>query len=164
MLKVFATNATVSKGYDGAPALKFSENDKGETVMVRFRIGERVYDSKCENNTRWVNRWCKAFGSLCDRIKKMQLKEGSFINFTGRLDDETWEKNGEKKTAEVITLDDIEYAGGNGGKKEDQGQESGKKEQAATPAKPAAAKPEASENFTGYETPFGVNGSFFDEN
>ena len=35
MLKVFATDVVISKGYDGAPALKFSE--KGDSV--RFRIG-----------------------------------------------------------------------------------------------------------------------------
>ena len=35
MLKVIATDAVISKGYDGAPALKYSES--GESV--RFRIG-----------------------------------------------------------------------------------------------------------------------------
>lgn len=37
MFKVIATDVVISKGYDGAPALKFSEN--GESV--RFRIGKR---------------------------------------------------------------------------------------------------------------------------
>ena len=38
MFKVIATDVVISKGYDGAPALKFSEN--GESV--RFRIGKKV--------------------------------------------------------------------------------------------------------------------------
>ena len=37
MLKVFATQVVVSKGYDNTPALRFSEN--GDSV--RFRIGNR---------------------------------------------------------------------------------------------------------------------------
>ena len=52
MFKVIATDVVISKGYDGAPALKFSEN--GESV--RFRIGKKVYDTRAENNTRSVTR------------------------------------------------------------------------------------------------------------
>lgn len=70
MFKVIATDVVISNGYDGAPALKFSEN--GESV--RFRIGKKVYDTRAENNTRWVNLSVKAFGPVCERIKKMQLK------------------------------------------------------------------------------------------
>ena len=84
MFKVIATDVVISKGYDGAPALKFSEN--GESV--RFRIGKKVYDTRAENNTRWVNLSVKAFGPVCERIKKMQLKESSFINILGRLDED----------------------------------------------------------------------------
>lgn len=52
MLKVFATDVVVSKGYDNAPALKFGE--KGDSV--RFRIGKKVYDARAEGNTRWPIR------------------------------------------------------------------------------------------------------------
>ena len=44
MLKVFATQVVVSKGYDNTPALRFSEN--GDSV--RFRIGKKVYDPHAE--------------------------------------------------------------------------------------------------------------------
>lgn len=70
MFKVIATDVVISKGYDGAPALKFSEN--GESV--RFRIGKKVYDTRAENNTRWVNLSAKAFGPVCERIKRCSLK------------------------------------------------------------------------------------------
>ena len=48
MLKVFATQVVVSKGYDNTPALRFSEN--GDSV--RFRIGKKVYDPHAENDSR----------------------------------------------------------------------------------------------------------------
>lgn len=86
MVKIYATNAVVSKGFESTPALKFSEN--GESV--RFRIGYKVYDPNAENKSRWVYISVKAFGPVCERIKKMQLKEGSLINFSGNLDEDVW--------------------------------------------------------------------------
>ncbi|MEY8389821.1 hypothetical protein D3Z47_02135 [Lachnospiraceae bacterium] len=166
MLDVIVTSAVVSKGYDGAEALKFSE--KGDAV--RFRIGKKVYDSRAENNTRWINLSVKAFGDVCDRIKKMQLKESSFINFRGRLDEDVWtdQKTGESKSVMVVILDDIEYAGG----KPKENQKANQQQNGATPKTGAAAAPaqpaaqsaggQVMDGFTGYE-PFG-GGSFFDEN
>ena len=157
MFKVIATDVVISKGYDGALALRFSEN--GESV--RFRIGKKVYDTRAENNTRWVNLSVKAFGSVCERIKKMQLKESSFINILGRLDEDVWEDSTthEKKSAMVVILDEIEYCSG-GGKQ--------KTEEAGDPPKSAAAPDSKASggdmpgNFTGFE-PFGGVNSFFDE-
>ena len=108
MFKTFATNVVVSKGYEGAAALKFSEN--GESV--RFRIGQKVYDSRVEGNYRWLNISVKAFGSVCERIKKMKLKEGSFVNLTARLDEEKWtdKETKEEKSQHVLIAEDIEYA------------------------------------------------------
>ena len=155
MFKILATNVVVSKGYENTAALKYSEN--GDSV--RFRIGNRVYDTRAENNTRWVNITVKAFGQVCDRIKKMQLKEGSYINISGRFDEDTWadQQTGATRSAPVIILDDIEFAGAK--YKDNQKSDS----TPSTPA-PAAPAPQAapSGGFTGYE-PFG-GGSFFDEN
>lgn len=163
MLEVFATSVVVSRGYDGASSLKFSE--KGDAV--RFRIGKKIYDSRADNNTRWINLSVKAFGDVCERIKKMQIKEGSFINIRGRLDEDTWtdQNTNESKSAMVIILDDIEYAGGK--PKEDQGASSQQSTAAANGGNAAASSAPAAEaqmptGFTGYE-PFG-GGSFFDEN
>lgn len=99
----------------------------------------------------------------------MQLKDGSFINFRGRLDEDVWtdQQTGESKSAMVVVLDDIEYAGG----KPKENQESNRQQNgavpntgAAAPAQPAAqsAAGQAPNGFTGYE-PFG-GGSFFSEN
>ena len=157
MFKVFGTNVVVSKGFDNNPAFKFSEN--GESV--RFRIGERVYDTRAEDNTRWVNRTVKAFGPLCERIKNMKLKEGSFINLIGRLDEDTWtdSQTNEKKSMTVIILDEIEYASNGGGEKSAKDKQAQSKAQGDAASAKGAAAPEQSDNFTGYE-PFG-GGAFF---
>ena len=60
MLQFIATNAVISRGFDNKAALKFSDDGN----IVRFRIGERVYDKNAENNTRWINLNVKAFGNL----------------------------------------------------------------------------------------------------
>ena len=158
MFKVIATDVVISKGYDGAPALKFTES--GESV--RFRIGKKVYDTRAENNARWMNISVKAFGPVCERIKKMQLKESSFINILGRLDEDIWEDSvtHEKKSAMVIILDEIEFGSSGGGKQKNVNAE-GQPKAAATSA-PVSAGSEMPGNFTGFEAFGGVN-SFFDE-
>ena len=109
MLKFFATDVSVSKGYDGSPALRFSESDV--VSRVRYRVGKRVYDSRCENNHRYINLRVKASGDLCEWIRKMKLKEGSFINISGRYDEETIkdDETGKEKTYPIIILDDIKF-------------------------------------------------------
>ena len=94
----------------------------------------------------------------------MQLKEGSFIHISGKLDEESWvvdQTTGATKSQTVIILEDIDYASGGGSKKEGQNQQNG----SASPAAPAASTtstPENSPNFEGYSN-FG-GGSFFDGN
>ena len=116
MLKFFASNVVVSKGYQNSPAVKFSE--KGD--FVRFRVGQKVYDPRAEDNHRWINLTVKCFdAALVDRIRKMGLKEGSFINLSGRYDEDVWEdeESKEKRSMPCIILDEIEFSGGGNGKK-----------------------------------------------
>lgn len=162
MFKLIATNVIISQGYNGAPALRFS--DSGESV--RFRIGKKVYDPKAENSNRWINLSVKAFGGLCERIKKMQLKDGSFVNLEGRLDEDKWtdQSTQEQKSQMVLILEDIEYASGGEGKSKDgKGASAAPTENAPqnTPAPAANNAAPAGSGFTGYET-FGGE-SFFDE-
>ena len=115
MLMFFASDVVVSKGYQNAPALKFSE--KGD--FVRFRVGQKVYDPRAEENHRWINITVKSFDpALIDRIRKMGLKEGSFISLSGRYDEDVWEDSTthEKRSAMVVILDEIEYCSSGGGK------------------------------------------------
>ena len=160
MLKVIATQVVISKGYDNKPAINITRTN--ESLAVRFRIGKKVYDPKADGNSRWLNYSVKGFGPIVDRIEKMQLKDGSFVNLIGRLDEDTWEDQTthEKKSAPVIILEDIEYASA-GGKKEGDSQGNGTNNQAPAQNAPASAGSNDG-GFTGYE-PFG-GGSFFDEN
>lgn len=171
MFKTFATNVVVSKGYEGAEALRFSEN--GESV--RFRIGQKVYDSRVEGNYRWLNISVKAFGGICERIRKMKLKEGSFVNLTARLDEEKWtdQETQKERSQHVLIVEDIEYAYvGKSGENQSTGQNQpqGQNRQAApagqgqAPAanqaaaqEPQAADPMESDGFTGFEAFGGSN-------
>ena len=159
MLKFFATEVTVSKGANNTPALKFS--DKGD--FVRFRIGAKIYDTRAEKNHRWVNLTVKAFGPLCERIRKMDLKEGSHINLCGRYDEDVWEdeQTNTKKSMPVIILDEIEYCFSGSSKNSGDGQKATAASQ--NPAGNYAAPPanDAMPNgFTGYQ-PYGGSNSFF---
>ena len=63
MLRFTATNVGSPEALTTVRSLKFSEDGN----VVRFRIGERVYDKNAENNTRWVNINIKAFGNVALR-------------------------------------------------------------------------------------------------
>lgn len=162
MFKVFATDVVVSKGYENQSAVRFSDDGQN----VRFRIGKKVYDKNAENNQRWFNVSVKGFGPIAERVKKMQLKEGSYVHILGKLDEETWvvdQTTGATKSQTVIVLEDIDYASGGGnGKKDGQNQQQNGTAEPATPAAGTTNTPESSPNFEGYSN-FG-GASFFDGN
>ncbi len=151
MLKFIATDVVISKGYNSTPALRFS--DSGDNV--RFRVSKRVYDTRAENNTRWLNIAVKAFGDTCERVKKMQLKEGSHINLIGEYDEETWadKDTNEEKSQSVIILKEVEYASS-------VSQSNFQPKDTEVQQEKSTVTPEQSDNFMGYE-PYGSN-SFFD--
>lgn len=168
MIKIFVTDAVISKGYNSSPALRLSEN--GDSV--RFRIGKRVYDKREADNYRWINLNVKAFGSTCERIKKMQLKEGSFVNIVGRYDEDKWtdQTTNEPKSAPVVIVDEIEYcfSGGNGKQNRDGNNASDSSQSASVKQdtkgdhSAQSQQSQTPENFTGYET-FGSANPFYPE-
>lgn len=176
MLKMIITEAVVSKGYDGAPAIRFYDGD-GSSQIANFRVGKRVYDSKADNNHRWLNFNVKAFGDVCERIKRMKLKEGSYINLTARYDEETWETKDthETRTGAVLYLEEIEFAGGGNGQKNGQSSAGGTAPQSTggypaaqpqgQPGYPQGQPPQSAEpmpgNFTGFEGFAGGENPFF---
>ena len=161
---------------------------------MRFRIGKKVYDPHAENDSRWINLPVKAFNGVCERIKKMQLKEGDHVifsryggtdlkhegveytimNLIGRLDEDSWEDKDTKETRKmmVIILDDIEYASGGGKSKENQaaaGQQNAAPQNTApqnTAPQNAASTPATGAEASGNFTGYEAfgGGSFFDEN
>lgn len=153
MLAVLITGAVVSRGYEDAPAIRYSESSR----VVFFRIGKKVYDSQAENNHRWVNLSIKGFGDMPERVKKMQLKEGSYVNIRGRLDEMVWtDKSGNAHKNIVVVAEDIEYAGGNS----KEGPLNSKADN-PVPAPMTAEQEDPSGEFTGYET-FGGTSFFGD--
>ena len=172
MLKLIVTDAGVSKGYGENPALRFSEGEGA--ASVRFRIGKRVYDSRCEGNYRWINLNVKAFGEVCERIRKMKLKEGSYVNIVGRYDEESWtdKKSGELRTTPVLIVDEIEYCYSGSGKKGEQASdipaetppEQGGRQQSdsgRTSGERTETPPPMPDNFTGFEGFGGGSNPFF---
>ena len=177
MMKIFISDAVVSRGYDGAPAIRFFNSENGGEFAV-LQVGIRKYDSRAENNHRWVNLKVKAFGDLCERIKKMKLKEGSFISLCGDYDEERWNdrETGEVRTSPVISLDDIKFSHNGGNQKKEQNAnpqeagDAGQRNYSAAPAAPTAAPtatPQSDQamqmpqNFTGYESFSGGENPFF---
>lgn len=167
MIKMIVTKAVISKGYDGAAALRYSENTDNQTAFVRFRVGVLVYDKKAEKEHRFVNMNVKAFGYLVDRIKNMKLEAGSYVNIIGRYDEEAWEdKNSkEKKSAPVLIVDEIEYGanGGNGKQNGENGAANGSHASNGNGEHPDNAGSPPSDGFTGYEG-FGGNNPYFPGN
>lgn len=171
MLKFIATDVIVSKGRDEKPALRYSEDGSS----VRFRIGKRVYDKREQDNHRWVNINIKAFGDLCERIKKMKLDAGSFLHIEGRYDEDVWDDvDGNTIHTPVVILSEIEYSySGNGNNKQNGNGDNapaneppaGNQNPSGTPS-PQQGNPAANgqqqmpDNFTGFEG-FGGPNPFF---
>lgn len=109
MLKLLATDAVISKGYDNKPPLRFYDTEHGP--IVRFRIGKMVFDSRFQDNRRWINLNAKASGAVCERIKKMKLKEGSVVNIAGRYDEEIVKGENDQKPRKfpLVIVEEIEY-------------------------------------------------------
>jgi single-stranded DNA-binding protein len=161
MLKMLVTNAAISKGFGENPAVRFSENENPAQSSVRFRVGARVYDKRAENNHRYVNINVKAFGYLVDRAKSMKLDAGTYVNITGRYDEETWEDKTtrEPKSAPVLIADEIEFCHGGNGNGNSGGGNGCDTEPAAQPVgNDRTQQPKG--NFTGFEG-FGEPNPYF---
>ena len=162
MIKMIVTGAVISKGFNGAEAMRFSENT--ETPSVRFKIGVRVYDKRAENNYRYINIGVKAFNGLVSRVRDMKLDAGSYINIIGRYDEDSWEDKTtqEKKTAAVLIADEIEYSY-SGAKQNNEPGAAAAGNSAQRQPVPSANNnrtPSTPSNFTGFEG-FGGANPFF---
>jgi len=157
MFKAIVTGAVISKGFENNPAIRLSENKD----VARFRIGIGVYDKNAENNKRWINLGVKAFGGVCERIQKMQLKEGSYVNLIARYDEETWtdKTTNEQKSAPVLIVDEIEYCFSEKSKNS-ASNDNANPAPAAQPNNASGSPSEMPNNFTGFES-FGGDNPFF---
>ena len=156
MMMQLVTDAVISKGYGGAPAFHSAEDGR----MLSFKIGCKVYDKRADKETRWVNFNVNAFDDLAERVRRMNLKEGSHINVMGNFDMKPWvnRATGEITTWPTIRAVNIEYAASALPKQDAQTAQKAvpvqdKQEQSALP-------PEQLPGFTGYE-PFGGGNSYY---
>ena len=156
MMMQLVTDAVISKGYGGAPAFHSSEDGR----MLSFKIGCKVYDKRADKETRWVNFNVNAFDDLAERVRRMNLKEGSHINVMGNFDMKPWvnRETGEITTWPTIRAVNIEYAASALSKQDAQTAQKAvpvqdKQEQSTLP-------PEQLPGFTGYE-PFGGGNSYY---
>lgn len=84
----------------GDAELKFSQSGKG---WATFTVISN--DGKDDNATRCVTR-CKAFGELAENIAE-SIAKGTRVIVHGREVTEEWEKDGEKRSANVLIVDAI---------------------------------------------------------
>lgn len=154
MMLQLVTDAVISKGYGGAPAFHSSKDG-----MLSFKIGCKVYDKKADKETRWVNINVNAFDDLAERVRKMNLKEGSHINVIGSFDMRPWvnRETGEITAWPTIRAFNIEYAASAIPRQAAQ-----KAAPAQAAQAPAAPPPEQLSGFTGYE-PFGGANPYYSE-
>lgn len=153
MMMQLVTDAVISKGYGGAPAFHSSEDGR----MLSFKIGCKVYDKRADKETRWVNFNVNAFDDLAERVRRMNLKEGSHINLMGSFDMRPWvnRETGEITAWPTIRAVNIEYAASPAARQETQAAQKAALTQAAQP-------PEQLSGFTGYE-PFGGTNPYYSE-
>lgn len=156
MMLQLVTDAVISKGYGGAPAFHCSEDGR----MLSFKIGCKVYDKKADRETRWVNFNVNAFDDLAERVRKMNLKEGSHINVMGSFDMKPWvnRETGEITAWPTIRAINIEYAASAVPKQENQPAQKAAPTQ-QRPEQPMLP-PEQLPGFTGYE-PFGGDNAYY---
>ena len=128
MRKFSTTHAYVSKGFEGAPAIKFNEAG----TACNFRCGIQEYDAQKKENF-WSNITCRAFGDALKSIQRMKIDAGACVNIYGTERTERYEKDGKTQYTTVYIVEGIEYA--LPARKKDDG--------AAAPAAAAPAAPAA---------------------
>src|ERR1035437_4789524 len=95
---------------EGEGSIKYEETTT-KKPKATFRGFKSVYDAKAENNTRWLNFNFEAYGDVVEKMKKMGLKEKSFINIMGHIDQTTYKDgNDNNRMFEKIIIDHVEYA------------------------------------------------------
>lgn len=92
--------------------------------VLNFSLAVDEYRKDKDNYTSWID--CTMFGTRAEKMAQY-ITKGSKLAVTGRLHQERWEKDGNKRSRVVLLVDDIEFmSGGNGAQNGSQsGKESG---------------------------------------
>jgi single-strand DNA-binding protein len=87
------------------PELRFTSGGK---AVAQFTV---VTSRRFNNNGTWEDKdtsfWdCTAFGEMAENICE-NLKKGDSVLVSGQMRQETWEKDGQKKSAWRVLVDDV---------------------------------------------------------
>lgn len=87
------------------PELRFTSGGK---AVAQFTV---VTSRRFNNNGTWEDKdtsfWdCTAFGEMAENICET-LKKGDSVLVHGQMRQETWEKDGQKKSAWRVLVDDV---------------------------------------------------------
>jgi len=84
----------------------------GDTSLLEFSIAS-TERSKDNEYTTWLT--CKLWGKRAEALQKY-IDKGTALVVTGALREESWEKDGEKRTKHVLNVDKLDFQ--RGGKSE----------------------------------------------
>lgn len=82
--------------------------------VCSFSLAVDEYRKDKDNYTSWVD--CTIFGVKAEKLSQY-ITKGTKLAVSGRLHQERWEKDGNKRSRLVLLVDDLEFmSGGNGAK------------------------------------------------
>lgn len=103
-IPVLVPKARINKGYNGSA---IAINDQG--TFAHFQVGVPTYDAKAESKTIWVNLQCRVVNKkIIERLQKLNLGEGSFIDLSLTLAGNQYQKDGKTKTDLVFNVEDFD--------------------------------------------------------
>jgi single-strand DNA-binding protein len=80
------------------------KSTRGNTIVVNFSIATSYKQKEKEEVTEWHN--ITAFGRTAEIVRDY-VKKGSKLYVEGRLQTQTWEKDGQKHYKTVIIVEDL---------------------------------------------------------
>lgn len=109
------TNVSVCDGYKDNPAITFHKSNDGQQLYANFKVAQRVYDANAKDEYRYNNWRIKCIGvELVEKIKRMGIKGGSFIDLVGaELDMDKFPYDGKEFNLPVLKIrnpNDIRYS------------------------------------------------------
>lgn len=103
------TNVSVCDGYEDKMAVTFHTSKDGQQKYANFKVAQRVYDSSAKDDYRYNNWRIKCVGSeLVEKIKRMGIKGGSFVDIVGaELDMEKFTYDGKEFNVPVLKIRNV---------------------------------------------------------
>lgn len=86
----------------------------GETPVLEFSVAVngRVWSSKSESYEDRADFFdCVIYGARAKALKK-HMVSGSKVAISGKLKQDRWEKDGQKRSKVTLVVDELEFAGG----------------------------------------------------